>query len=109
MDNQRRQVARDGVPNHIQIHVVIVVDENVSHGREQPPRNFWKAVARFGRQAAGGLANDLELAVHRLVFFLVRLESLQGNSAGETLDRLGGYQNVLQVGVILPHKLGSRW
>jgi len=75
MNNQRWKVALDCVPNHIQIHVVIVVDENVSHRREQPPRNLWKKVAAFGGQAAGGFTNNLKLAVDRLVFFLVRLEA----------------------------------
>jgi hypothetical protein len=57
----------------------------------------------------GRFTDDFKLAVHRLEFFLVRLERFKRNTAGETLDGCGRFQNVFQLRIILPHKSGSRW
>ena len=70
------------------------MDENVAHRGEESPRNFWKCLAGFGREAARGFADDLEFAVHRLVFLLVGLETFARDAVGETADSLGRFKDV---------------
>jgi hypothetical protein len=70
------QAAGDGVPQDIEVHVIVSVDQPVSQSYYFLPRNLVYRGSSFGRHASCRFANDppksrqgeLELSVGRKVF-----------------------------------------
>ena len=59
------------VPHDNQIHVSVIVDQDVSHRAEQLPGNLGELGPGLSRQVTGRFADDLEFAVYRLVLLLL--------------------------------------
>jgi hypothetical protein len=50
--NQRRQIVLAVRPNPFRVHVVVIVDERVTHADDQMPRHFRQRLQRVGRKMA---------------------------------------------------------
>lgn len=98
-----------GQPYQIQIHAVIIMNENIAHGRQQIPGDFREFLPGICRKPPCCFADDLELAVDSFVFFLVGEELVFGNPVDKPANGLRGVENVSEMGFIPRYKWGWRW
>src|SRR5687768_13694263 len=70
----------DNVPYHDVVHVQIIMNQSISHSRDETPGNLSILVAKLLRNVLGGFANDLKTANNRALERLVCEELLPGQS-----------------------------
>ncbi len=58
--DQRRQVAFDGVPQHVQVDFVVTMDKPVSHSTSMLLEKGWIALLPFFTHSRGGFTDNLD-------------------------------------------------
>ena len=82
--NQRRKMARDDLPDDIEVHAVVAVGQTVTQSDDLPPRNLRILVSLRLGDAAGGLADNFQQANNRQVDCAVGQEPLTSGARQHT-------------------------
>ena len=62
--NQRGDVSADGLPDFLQVHSVVLVNQYVAHPSDLPPRNAWISLLKLACQPRDGFAENEKLMEH---------------------------------------------
>ena len=99
---QRWKVLGHGVPDDIEIHVEVSMDEAVTQADHELPGDIRMISPEFGRNPSCGLADDLEEPYEREVEHPIGCEVFAGAVATEIDRFLRGIEKVLEPYVIIP-------
>jgi hypothetical protein len=90
LGDELRQVGRDDLPDHIKIHVQIIVDELVAHSDDVAPGDLRIFLSRLGTHPASGFPDHLNEVGQSEAKVIVPLEIIPTLSTN-FVDRLHGY------------------
>lgn len=88
-----RQITVNSVPHNLGVYCKVIVNENVTHAYNLPPRHIGREYLDFLRQGAGCLTDNLKVAYKPVLNQLAgfkRLSALRGVS----LDMTYRLQNI---------------
>jgi hypothetical protein len=81
-------------PELLLANFTVLVGQEVPLSDDSPPGNFRMLLLKLFRDAAGGLADDLQLALHgRLEYFIPRIV-MKGLARDELADLAGRFEHV---------------
>lgn len=94
-----RQLALDHLPDQLEAHAQIVVDQLVAHPRYSAPPDLWGGCARLLGELLDGLSDHLEVSKHGVLDQRIREEPVSAafRIALDSGDRVEDVQQVRTV------------
>ena len=94
----------DGVPNHGEIHVVILMDHQIPHVDHRRPGKIRQPGSRFIRDPAGRLAHDFQAPDNGVLALGVAKEFFFGFCGDVSGSQFSCFQDVQQTGNVTRHR-----
>lgn len=93
---QRRDLVRNDIPEDIFVDPEVLVDYDVSEGRDLPPFKWWESRAGLFGNVLGGLSDDFEISQHGIIGFLVGEKLFPFNTGCEAQNFIARSMNILE-------------
>jgi len=103
--DERWQIPLRRLPQYVKLHVVIVVNNPISHPDGEPPRDVRKLLQNFRREMTRRFANKLESAANGILPKNIPEEFGSAHPAQMLLDESSRMKDIFQIGVILRHRV----
>ena len=105
LTTQLRQVVGDGLPDDLQVHTEVLVDQDVPHARDINPWDAGRETSQIAGEVPNSLADDFKVAHNGVDGLRIGLELFETQTADVLFDFGDGFENVVDTKAPFPSPL----